>query len=134
MPGCPPGVVPGIICRVRGLCSCFSRAFTSRRTASVSVRTSWSGGGCIVFLADLCPGPDFGEELLLGPEVVGQQPLERPGPVRQFQFTGRVLAVVPDGLADDVPDFCSTWAPSFLFTDRDRFNVSFFCPHQRKSS
>jgi hypothetical protein len=61
------------------------------------------GSGCIVSLADLRARPDFREEFLLWCEVVGQQSLERPDPIQQLQLAGSVVAVVADGLADDVP-------------------------------
>lgn len=44
----------------------------------------------------------FAPSLLLGPEVVVQQPLERPDPAQQLQFGGGVVAVVTDGLANCV--------------------------------
>lgn len=63
--------------------------------------------GCrpVVGFADLRSGPDLGLELLLWPEVIRQQALERLDPVQQFQLRGGVVAVVADGLAHDVPVF-----------------------------
>ncbi|WP_426978425.1 hypothetical protein ACQCSU_04150 [Pseudarthrobacter sp. O4] len=92
------------------------------------------GRGLVVFLADLRAVADLREEFLLWPEVVGQRPLERPDPVEQLQFPGGVVAVVADGLADDMQFVCSTWAPSFLFPDWDRVNVRFSCSHKVSSS
>lgn len=61
------------------------------------------GGGQIVFFDHLRSDPRLGHQFLLRTEMVRQQPLQLPDPVQQVQFTGGVVAVVADGLSDDVP-------------------------------
>lgn len=99
----------------RGLFSRRRRVFTSRETVPVSARTRWKGiAGRSYVLLIIAPVRTFARSFCLRPEMIRQQPLERPDPVQQVELGGGVVAVITDGLADDVPVYLFHLCPVVL--------------------
>ena len=113
---------------LKGLYSLVSLVFTAFLTVSVSARALVWGCRCVVLLTGLHAVTDLLDEFVLRGEVVRQQPLQLPDPVQQFQLGRGVVAVVPDGLAHNMPVLLLHMRPVVLV------NVNSSCSHQRNNS
>ena len=89
-------------------------------------------GRCVVFLGHFRAMARFGDELLLGQEVVREDPVEVPDLIEDGEFRRGVVAKVADQFADVGQFFCSTWAPSLLCLALDRVKVIFCSVQYRK--
>lgn len=65
--------------------------------------TLMRGGGFVVFLGDFGPVALLGNQLLLGEQVVGEDPILFPNLIGELEFRGSIIAQVSNQLAESGP-------------------------------
>jgi hypothetical protein len=74
----------------------------------------WGVAGASCFMVTVGPLPLFFDELLLGKQVVGENPAQVPDLIEFLKLRSGVVAEVADAFPDPGPVLFSTGAPSFL--------------------